>query len=73
MEAALAAWGATSNLFQKIIVAAMDSPGIVIKRAVGTRGPFQRTRQITNCLNRLRYRACRPARETAIAIWQARR
>jgi hypothetical protein len=50
MKAALEAWGATSNLFHqgfareaddpRIIAAAMDSPGIVLKRAVGTRGPF---------------------------------
>src|ERR1700749_3290073 len=50
MKAALQAWGADSNLFHQgaakestdpdIIAAAMKKPGIVLKRPVGSDGPF---------------------------------
>ena len=51
MKAALEAWGAGSNLFhqgvakesddRKIIDAAMEKPGIILQRPVGTDGPFR--------------------------------
>ena len=51
MKAALAAWGAESNLFHQgfakesndpeIIAATMAHPGIVLKRPVGSDGPFR--------------------------------
>ena len=51
MKAALAAWGADSNLFHqgvanqtndpKVIAATMAHPGIVLKRPVGSDGPFR--------------------------------
>src|SRR6202012_2396209 len=50
MKAALEAWGADSNLFHQgaakettdpdIIAATMEKPGVVLKRAVGSDGPF---------------------------------
>jgi colicin import membrane protein len=50
MKAALEAWGAKSNLFQRgfaketddraIVAATMEKPGIVLRRAVGSNGKF---------------------------------
>jgi hypothetical protein len=50
MKAALEAWGAQSNLFHQgaakesddpnVIAAAMAKPGVVLKRPVGSNGPF---------------------------------
>ena len=50
MEAALEAWGADSNLFHQgvekeshdpeVIAATMAKPGVVLKRPVGSDGPF---------------------------------
>jgi hypothetical protein len=50
MKAALEAWGADSNLFHQgaakesddpdVIAAAMERPGVVLRRAVGSDGPF---------------------------------
>jgi hypothetical protein len=51
MKAALEAWGAGSNLFhqgvakesddRKVIDAAMEKPGTILQRPVGTDGPFR--------------------------------
>ncbi|MGY3529339.1 MULTISPECIES: cell envelope biogenesis protein TolA [Bradyrhizobium] len=51
MKAALEAWGADSNLFHQgaakesgdpdVIEAAMAAPGVVLKRPVGSNGPFR--------------------------------
>jgi hypothetical protein len=51
MKAALEAWGADSNLFHQgaakeaadpgIVAATMKKPGVVLKRAVGSDGPFR--------------------------------
>ena len=51
MKAALEAWGAGSNLFhqgvakesddRKIIDAAMEKPGVILQRPVGTDAPFR--------------------------------
>ena len=51
MKAALEAWGADSNLFHQgaakeshdpdVIVATMAKPGVVLKRPVGSSGPFK--------------------------------
>ncbi len=50
MKAALEAWGAQGNLFQQgfanetddpaIVAATMAKPGVILKRAVGSKGPF---------------------------------
>src|ERR1700712_3170834 len=51
MKAALKAWGADSNLFHqgvakeaddpKVIAATMSKPGIILRRPVGSNGPFK--------------------------------
>ena len=51
MKAALEAWGADSNLFHQgaarqsenpdVIAATMEMPGVVLKRPVGSNGPFK--------------------------------
>jgi colicin import membrane protein len=50
MKAALAAWGADSNLFHQgaaeestdpeVVAATMAKPGVVLKRPIGSDGPF---------------------------------
>jgi hypothetical protein len=50
MKAALAAWGSNSNLFHqrvaketndpKVVAATMAKPGVVLRRPVGSNGPF---------------------------------
>src|SRR3954465_6479195 len=52
MKAALEAWGAESNLFHQgaaketddpdVIAATMSEPGLVLKRPVGSTGPFKK-------------------------------
>ncbi|MGX0962105.1 colicin import membrane protein [Bradyrhizobium japonicum] len=56
MKAALAAWGASSNLFHQgaaketddpdIVAATMASPGVVLRRPVGSDGPFTESAQL---------------------------
>src|SRR3954470_6539908 len=68
MKAALEAWGAGSNLFhqgvakesddRKIIDAAMEKPGIILQRPVGSEGPFH---EHAICRRR-RHSRCLPAR-----------
>src|SRR3978361_103673 len=51
MKAALAAWGSNSNLFHQgfasetddpdVVAAAMSKPGVVLRRPVGSDGPFK--------------------------------
>src|SRR5215471_10745823 len=51
MKAALESWGADSNLFHQgaarqsedpdVIAATMAAPGVVLKRPVGSKGPFK--------------------------------
>jgi hypothetical protein len=51
MKAALEAWGASSNLFHqgiakevddpKVVAAAMSKPGVILRRPVGSNGPFK--------------------------------
>src|SRR3954466_9446237 len=51
MKAALEAWGAESNLFHQgaakqsddgdVIAATLQAPGVVLKRPVGSSGPFK--------------------------------
>jgi hypothetical protein len=52
MKAALEAWGADSNLFHQgaakqsddpdVISATLETPGVVLKRPVGSNGPFKK-------------------------------
>jgi hypothetical protein len=56
MKAALEAWGADSNLFHQgaakesdnpdVIAAAMAKPGVVLRRPVGTDGPFSENAEL---------------------------
>lgn len=56
MKAALQAWGASSNLFHQgaatetddpdIVAATMAKPGIVLKRPVGSNGPFKESAEL---------------------------
>ena len=53
MKAALEAWGADSNLFHQgmakesddpaAVAAAMSKPGVILRRPVGSDGPFTET------------------------------
>jgi len=62
MKAALDAWGAKSNLFQQgmakesndpeVVAAAMSKPGIILRRPVGSDGPFEEHAELpTNLSN----------------------
>jgi hypothetical protein len=60
MKAALEAWGADSNLFHQgaakqsddpdIIAATMAAPGVVLKRPVGSGGPFKKQAELPSNL-----------------------
>src|ERR1700742_2413589 len=62
MKAALEAWGADSNLFHQgaakesqdldIIAATMAKPGVVLKRPVGSNGPFGEHAELPTALDR---------------------
>jgi hypothetical protein len=62
MKAALEAWGADSNLFHQgaaresddpdVIAAAMAKPGVVLKRPVGSDGPFSEQASLPTDLGR---------------------
>jgi hypothetical protein len=62
MKAALEAWGADSNLFHQgaakqsedpdVIAATMAAPGVVLKRPVGSNGPFQEYAELPTDLAR---------------------
>src|SRR6201999_142981 len=62
MKAALEAWGADSNLFHQgaakesrdpdVIAATMEKPGVVLKRPVGSDGPFGEHAQLPKYLGR---------------------
>jgi hypothetical protein len=55
MKAALEAWGADSNLFHQgaakqsedpdVVAATTAKPGVVLKRPVGSNGPFDESRR----------------------------
>jgi colicin import membrane protein len=63
MKAALEAWGVQRNLFQlgtawetddpQIVAVTMAQPGVVLKRAVGTKRPFELDAQLPNELPNL--------------------
>jgi hypothetical protein len=60
MKAALDAWGADSNLFHQgaakesedpaVVAATMAAPGVVLKRPVGSSGPFKEHAELPNDL-----------------------
>ena len=61
MKAALDAWGSSRNLFQQgfaketddpaIVAAAMKQPGVVLKRPIGTTGPFKEHAELPKSLS----------------------
>ena len=61
MKAALEAWGAGSNLFHQgvakesgdaeVVAATMSKPGVVLRRAVGSEGPFKEHAALPTNLN----------------------
>jgi hypothetical protein len=73
MKAALEAWGADSNLFHQgaareshdpdVIAATMRKPGIVLKRAVGSNGPFSEHAELPTGLGR---KPTKPARKSEV-------
>lgn len=73
MKAALEAWGADSNLFHQgaakesddpgVIAATKAKPGVVLKRAVGSDGPFRENADLPTELGNRRSRATKPARK----------
>jgi colicin import membrane protein len=60
MKAALAAWGSNSNLFHQgfakevddpeIVAATMSMPGVILRRPVGSSGPFKEDAKLPNDL-----------------------
>jgi hypothetical protein len=75
MKAALEAWGADSNLFhqgaakksedQDIVAATMAKPGVVLKRPVGSNGPFKEQAELPTNLGDATARLSRAARKPA--------
>src|SRR5256885_6892558 len=73
MKAALEAWGADSNLFHQgaakqtedpdIVAATMAAPGIVLRRPVGSSGPFRKHADLPTDIGDSR----RPSREVKAA------
>jgi hypothetical protein len=69
MKAALEAWGADSNLFHQgaakqsedpdVVAATMAKPGVMLKRPVGSNGPFKEHAEL---LTNLGYAAARPSK-----------
>jgi hypothetical protein len=61
MKAALDAWGADSNLFHQgaaresedpnVIAATMEMPGVVLKRPVGSKGPFKQRAELPTAID----------------------
>jgi colicin import membrane protein len=72
MKAALEAWGAESNLFHQgvaresddpdIVAAAMSKPGVILRRPVGSSGPFKEHAELPSHLSgdKLDHRPKRP-------------
>src|SRR5215471_18135890 len=62
MKAALDAWGAESNLFHQgvasesddpdVVAAAMSKPGVILRRPVGSNGPFKEHAELPAHLSR---------------------
>lgn len=61
MKAALDAWGADSNLFHQgvaresehpdVVAATMEMPGVVLKRPVGSNGPFKQNADLPTAID----------------------
>ena len=74
MKAALEAWGADSNLFHQgaakesddpaVIAATMKKPGVVLRRPVGSDGPFSEHAELPTDLGDSGGRRAKPARKS---------
>src|SRR5205807_934805 len=72
MKAALEAWGSKSNLFHqgvakessdpKVIAAAMSKPGVILRRPVGSNGPFKEHAHLPTQLSAAEVKS-KPARQ----------
>src|ERR1700688_281461 len=75
MKAALEAWGADSNLFHQgaakqsedpdVVAATMARPGVMLKRPVGSSGPFKEHAELPTNLGDATARPSRAARKPA--------
>jgi hypothetical protein len=75
MKAALEAWGADSNLFHQgaakqsedpdVVAATMAEPGVVLKRPVGSNGPFKEHAELPTNLGDATARPSKAARKAA--------
>src|ERR1700742_4781907 len=75
MKAALEAWGADSNLFHQgaakqsedpdIVAATMAKPGVMLKRPVGSNGPFKEHAELPTDLGDATARSSKAARKPA--------
>jgi hypothetical protein len=81
MKAALEAWGADSNLFHQgaakqsedpdVVAATMAKPGVMLKRPVGSNGPFKEHAELPTNLDDATARptkAARPQTEEDVAL-----
>jgi hypothetical protein len=72
MKAALEAWGADSNLFHQgaakqsedpdVVAATMAKPGVMLKRPVGSNGPFKEHAELPTNLDDAAARPSKAAR-----------
>ena len=77
MKAALEAWGADSNLFHQgaakqsedpdVVAATMAKPGVMLKRPVGSNGPFKEHAELPTNLDDATARPTKAARKPAAA------
>jgi hypothetical protein len=75
MKAALEAWGADSNLFHQgaakesddpdVVAATMAKPGVMLKRPVGSNGPFKENAELPTNLGDTTARPSKAARKPA--------
>jgi hypothetical protein len=75
MKAALEAWGADSNLFHQgaakqsedpdVVAATIAKPGVVLKRPVGSNGPFKEQAELPTNLDDATARSSKAARKPA--------
>ena len=75
MKAALEAWGADSNLFHQgaakqsedpdVVAATMAKPGVMLKRPVGSNGPFKEQAELPTNLGDATARPSKAARKPA--------
>ncbi|MEH2562158.1 cell envelope biogenesis protein TolA [Bradyrhizobium sp. AZCC 2289] len=75
MKAALEAWGADSNLFHQgaakqsedpdVVAATMAKPGVMLKRPVGSNGPFKEHAELPTNLGNATARPSKAARKPA--------